>query len=325
MKSLLPLLLITLSVFACTNNENTQPDKINSDLLLESIQVLAHDSLEGRGFGTKGNQKGRKYLAQQFDKIGVPAAFEAGYDQSFEHTISKRLRQRRFPIENPSKDYSNVPDTTLVGGNIIARVAGITDKVILITAHHDHLGVYEGNIYNGADDDASGTAALLAIADYFKSQELNHTLIIAAVDGEEIGSPGAKYLAANFPGGIENVVLNINMDMIAHNDSSTLWASGVYHYPNLKEPLEKLITPLKLYLGHDDPTNKALDDWTRSSDHRIFHDLGIPFIYFGVEDHEDYHRPTDTFENINQEFYVEATKLIIQSIAAYDSHLFTAE
>ena len=312
-------------MLACTSKENMQTATINSDLLLESIQVLAHDSLEGRGFGTIGNNKGREYLVKQFEKIGVPPAFEAGYEQRFEHTLSNRLRQRRFPIVNPEKDYSNVPDTTLVGGNIIAKIEGKTDKVIVITAHHDHLGIYNNNIYNGADDDASGTAALLAIADYYKNQELNHTLIIAAVDAEEIGSPGAKHLAANFPGGIENVVLNINMDMIAHNDNSTLWASGVYHYPNLREPLEQLKTPLTLLLGHDDPSNKELDDWTRSSDHRIFHDLGIPFIYFGVEDHEDYHRASDTFENINQEFYIEATKLIIQSIAAYDSYLFTAK
>ena len=74
-------------------------------------------------------------------------------------------------------------------------------------------------------------------------------------------------------------------------------------------------------LGHDDPTNKEQDDWTFSSDHRSFHKRQIPFIYFGVEDHKDYHKDSDTFENINQDFYYEAVKLIIQVIEKYDKTL----
>ena len=183
------------------------------------------------------------------------------------------------------------------------------------------MGIRNGEIYNGADDDASGTAALFAIANYFKNKSPKHTLVFAAVDAEEIGSPGCKYLVDNFPGGIENVILNVNMDMIAHNDSLQLYASGLYHYPQLREPLDSIKSPITLLYGHDDPNDKELDDWTNSSDHRVFHNKGIPFIYFGVEDHKDYHKPTDTFENINQDFYLEAVKLIIQAIEGYDTML----
>ena len=110
------------------------------------------------------------------------------------------------------------------------------------------------------------------------------------------------------------------MDMIAHNDSLELFASGLYHYPALKQPLDNLrATKIKLLYGHDDPNEKDVEDWTNSSDHRQFHERQIPFIYFGVEDHEDFHMSTDTYEKINQEFYVEAVQLIIEAIEGYDS------
>ena len=226
-----------------------------------------------------------------------------------------------FPVADPGNDFSNVPDTTLNGANIVARIAGQSDKVIIITAHLDHLGIREGEIYNGADDDASGTAALFVIASYFKSRNPRHTLLFAALDGEEVGSPGCEYLVNNFPVPLENVALNVNMDMIAHNDSMELYASGLFHYPDLKPVLESIKSPVNLLFGHDNPDDKSLDDWTYSSDHRVFYQHHIPFVYFGVEDHQDYHQASDTFENINPEFYVEAVKLIIQSIEGYDTVL----
>jgi Zn-dependent M28 family amino/carboxypeptidase len=147
-------------------------------------------------------------------------------------------------------------------------------------------------------------------------------LYFAAVDAEEIGSLGCEYLLEHFPIDIENIVLNVNMDMIAHNDSLELYASGLYHYPNLKQPLDNLDpSDITLLFGHDDPNEKDVDDWTNSSDHRVFHKRQIPFIYFGVEDHEDYHKDTDTYDKINEAFYVKAVTLIIDAIRKYDSFL----
>ena len=192
--------------------------------------------------------------------------------------------------------------------------------MIVITGHLDHLGIRNGKIYNGADDDASGVAALFAIADYFKNKNPKHTLVFAAVDAEEIGSLGCDYLLENFPGNSADIALNINMDMIAHNDS-VLYASGLHHYPQLKAPLQNIQSPITLKFGHDNPKDKTLDDWTFSSDHRIFHKKKIPYVYFGVEDHKDYHNYTDTFENINQQFYINAVKLIIKAIENYDTSI----
>jgi Zn-dependent M28 family amino/carboxypeptidase len=277
--------------------------------------------MEGRGFGTAGNEKARQFIANTFSEAGIAPVFSDGYSQPFSQTYSGRRRQRMFPVADPGSDYSNVPDTTLYGANIVAQIKGQSDKVIIITAHLDHLGIRDGKIYNGADDDASGTSALFAIAKYFNLSQPRHTLLFAALDGEEVGSPGCKYLVDKFPIPLEKVILNVNMDMIAHNERSELYASGLHHYPDLKVPLESIESPIHLLFGHDKPDDPKLDDWTNSSDHRVFHEKNIPFIYFGVEDHKDYHQATDTFENINPEFYVEAVKLIIQAIEGYDISL----
>lgn len=300
----LTVLLAFLGISCSTTVEEKLPS-FDSQALLTHVKVLASDSLEGRGFGTEGNRKAQAYIADQFKKLGIVHAFENGYTQPFRHTL---------------KD-----STTLEGGNVVATIEGETDKVIVITGHLDHLGIRNGEIYNGADDDASGTAALLAIAEYFRNKKTNHTLVFAAVDAEEIGSPGCQYLLDNFPIDKSNIVLNVNMDMIAHNDSSELYASGLYHYPQLKEPLTSIKSPITLLYGHDDPNNNEMEDWTFLSDHRVFHEAEIPFIYFGVDDHEDYHQPSDVFENINQEFYIETVKLIIQAIENYDVYLAKAD
>ncbi|NNC70479.1 MAG: M28 family peptidase [Flavobacteriaceae bacterium] len=313
--------ILYVSLLSCTSQQTVPQIDIDREELLSNLKTISSDAYEGRGFGTKGNKKAQEYITKKFKEIGVPSAFSEGYIQEFPVTIGGEERLKMYPLKEKFSDLSKIPDTAIIGGNIVTKINGKTDKTIVITGHHDHLGIINGQIYNGADDDASGTVALLAIADYFKEKQPNHTLVIAAVDAEEIGSPGCKYLVDHFPGDIKNVVLNINMDMIAHNDSLELYAAGLHHYPHLKKPLDEIKSPINLLYGHDDYLNEEEDDWTNSSDHRVFHHLGIPFIYFGVEDHKDYHKPSDTFENINDDFYIEAVKLIIQSIENYDRYL----
>ncbi|WP_299671323.1 M20/M25/M40 family metallo-hydrolase [uncultured Polaribacter sp.] len=307
---------ITLSMLSCAPKKM----EINEEMLLESIEILAHDSLEGRGFSKPGNYKAQQFIANKFEEIGLETVIGNKFIQEFPYTFSGKRRHSMFPVKNANEDFSNVQDTTVIGGNVVGKISGKIKNTIVITGHLDHLGIKNGKIYNGADDDASGTAALFAIAEYFHKKNPKHTLVFAAVDAEEIGSLGADYFLKNDPKK-DNIVLNINMDMIAHNDSLQLYASGLYHYPQLKEPLENINSPITLLFGHDDPNNKKQEDWTFSSDHRIFHKEKIPFIYFGVEDHKDYHKPTDTFKNINQSFYIDAVKLIIQAIENFDTSL----
>ncbi len=308
------ILIASFSFSSCQTKEKVT---IDEEALLANLKEISSDAYEGRGFATPGNYKAQQFIVSKFKEIGLATYLESGYVQQFKQTFSGKRRQRMFPVKDAKEDLSNVPDTTLVGGNVIGIIKGKIDKSIVITGHFDHLGIRNGKIYNGADDDASGTAAVIAIADYFKDKSPKYNLIFAAVDGEEVGLVGAEYFVDNFPSAKEKIALNVNMDMIAHNDSLELYAAGLYHYPQLKSQLQNLDSPINLLFGHDDPNNKELDDWTFSSDHGVFHKRQIPFVYFGVEDHKDYHQPTDTFENINQDFYVEAVKLIIQVIGHY--------
>lgn len=314
------LLLFCLFIFTIISCNTVKTITIDKESLLENIKILSHDSLEGRGFSKPGNYKAQQFISEKFKKIGLETIENDEFIQKFPYTFSGKRRHRMFPVASTNEDFSNVPDTTVIGGNVVGKITGELQKTIVITGHLDHLGIKNGEIYNGADDDASGTAALFAIADYFKKNKPKHTLIFAAVDAEEIGSLGADYWLKNYKNK-QNIVLNINMDMIAHNDNNELYASGLYHYPQLKEPLQNINSPISLLFGHDNPDDKSLDDWTFSSDHRIFHKEKIPFIYFGVEDHKDYHKATDTFENINQEFYIDAVKLIIEAVENYDIFL----
>ena len=327
---IIKVLIAALIITACNSNQTKKSKenhskvstiKIDEKKLLKNVQILASDSLEGRGFTTVGNKKAQALIASEFKRLKLASVLDSGYIQNFKHTYKGKRRQRMFPVKGKDKNDVNVPDTTVVGGNVVAMIKGKTNKVIVITGHHDHLGIRNGKIYNGADDDASGTAAVIAIADYFKDKTPNHTLVFATVDAEESGMLGSAYLVKNFPLGKENIVLNINMDMIAHNDNNELYACGLFHYPQLKDPLTKINSSINLLFGHDDPNDKTKDNWTYSSDHRSFHKEKIPFIYFGVEDHKDYHKDTDTFENINQGFYIKAVKLIIQAVGNYDAAL----
>lgn len=325
MKNYLYLFFCLAVLQACKNKPETKQIAVNEKMLLHNLKALSHDSMQGRFFGTEGNVKAQKFIAKQFDSLGITPAFSTGYIQEYPYTFTGKIRQRMYPIANASEDLSTIPDTTVTGGNVVAMIKGKSDKAIVITGHFDHLGIQDGDIFNGADDNASGAAALLSIAEYFKQKSPKHTLFFAAVDAEEIGSLGCEFLLNNFPTAVENIVLNVNMDMIAHNDSLELFASGLYHYPKLKQPLTTLqASDITLLYGHDDPNNKAEEDWTNSSDHRIFHKRQIPYIYFGVADHEDYHKATDTYEHINKAFYTKAVTLIIAAIEAYDAYLSDA-
>ena len=275
---------------------------INAARLLSDVEILSADDMQGRGIGTAGGIKAREYVAARFKASGAKA-FAASYFQLFEIT--------------------NRSGAKVGGANVVGYIEGKNkNKYIVVSAHYDHLGIRRDEIYNGADDDASGTAALFAIAEYFKKNKPAHSIIFAAFDGEESGLLGSRKFVAEPPVAKQSIVLNINMDMVAHNDKNELYASGTYLYPQLKPALEQIAkeAKVKLILGHDRPEQKS-DDWTNQSDHFAFHQQKIPFVYFGVEDHKDYHKPTDDFVNINQAFYVHAVETILEAVKSFDKEL----
>jgi Zn-dependent M28 family amino/carboxypeptidase len=300
-------ILIFILIFLGLNTSSFS-QKINEKELLEDLQYLSSDALEGRKPLTEGGKMAAQYIKERFAALKLHTQY-LDYTQSFTFTNARE-----------QKVYENA-------ANIVGFIPGKnSSQMIVITAHYDHLGKRDELIFNGADDNASGTAALLAFASYFSQNRPNHSIMFVALDAEEMGHQGAKALVKDFPFPLEQVKLNINMDMISRNENNELYAAGTYHYPFLKPSLESVAKGKKmnLLLGHDIP-GTGNDDWSLASDHAQFHLKKIPFIYFGVEDHEDYHRPTDTFENIDPDFYVAATQLILNAIIKLDKDLLVRE
>lgn len=317
---LVGIFAITFLVISC--KKEPKNIDINKNELLQNVKILSNDSMEGRAFTTSGNEKAKLFIIQKFKEIGINP-LNADFEQPFTVTLKGKQRQAVFPIDKPGDDLQFVRDTTVSGANVLGVINGQTNKTIVITAHFDHLGIQKGFIFNGADDNASGVSALLEIARYFKTKSIKHNLVLAAVDAQEAGSLGAQHFIDTFPNK-KDIVLNINMDMISHSDfDPEIFVCGTYHNPDLKDEISNIVTKdIKVLFGHDDPYNREQFDWTFISDHRVFHREKIPFLYFGVEDHKDYHKPTDTFDTINQEFYIEVVKVIIQTIENLDQYFF---
>ncbi|UZR93942.1 M20/M25/M40 family metallo-hydrolase [Chondrinema litorale] len=265
-------------------SQNTQ----SAELAVKALEVLSADDMEGRKSGTEGNAKARTYLIEEFSKLG----FEVKTDTfSFRSTLE--------PVQ---------------GVNLLIEIKGqkYPESYIVISAHYDHLGIKNDDIYNGTDDNASGSAALLAIASELKNKKTKHSIIIAAFDAEEMGLQGAKHFVKHPMVDQEIIALNINMDMVSQSEKDELYACGTYHFPFLKEPIEntaKHHSDIKVLFGHDLP-NTGHNDWTGQSDHYPFYKAEIPFVYFGVEDHPYYHKSTDTFDKLTKAFYMNAVEFI---------------
>ncbi len=277
-----------------------QLDRLDSEFMLDDLRKLSHDAAEGRRTGTNGAEAARRFIIKQLEDMKAKS-LQDDYRHPFNFTTSK--------------------GDTIQGENIVAYIKGEEQAAFVITAHYDHLGVRDSLIFNGADDNASGVAAMLAMVEYFKSHKPRHTLVFAALDAEEMGLQGAKAFLNDMSIPQEMLKLNINMDMISMNDKNELYVAGTSHYPQLKPIIEQInVLPLQLKFGHD-TEDLGKDDWTNASDHGPFHKKGIPFLYFGVEDHAHYHKPTDTFENVNKEFYIKAAHAILDAILALDASM----
>lgn len=268
------------------------------------VRVLSANDMAGRLAGTPGSAKARAYLIQRLKAIGAEPIY-ASYEQ---------------PFEAKARDGSSY-----TGTNVVARIRGTgkSDRVLVIGAHYDHLGTHEGQVYNGADDNASGVAALLAIAQAFARQRPRHDVIFGLWDAEERGLRGVSAFLDKPPVPLSRMVMNLNLDMIGRGDKGELWVAGASHYPFLRPRLEALAAkaPVTLKIGHDALPWKGVDDWTHSSDHGEFHKRGVPFAYFGVEDHPDYHKPTDDFERIPLDFFRRSAATVVTAARLFDRDL----
>ncbi|MEO0548931.1 MAG: M28 family peptidase [Pseudomonadota bacterium] len=308
--------LLLIGLTACSQVESTpsetlyEPTRFSGDYLLDLAEALSSDDLQGRAPGTEESMRARQMIIDRFEALGVQPV-----NGSFEHPFLYG------PFTNPETGEDAVPDKP--GTNVMGLIegSGESDLTMVLTAHFDHLGVREGEIFNGMDDNASGVTGILAAAEYFSENTPLHNVLIVALDAEEDGLSGARDFVTNPPIPLETIAFNLNLDMVSRGDNGLLWASGAAHWPALEPMIVTVAStaPVEVRMGFD--TGEGRDDWTLLSDHGVFFRAGIPHLYLGVEDHPDYHRPSDDFENVDKDWYLRSIETVVMMADAADAIL----
>ncbi|MEM5516614.1 M20/M25/M40 family metallo-hydrolase [Henriciella sp. AS95] len=285
------------------NIENYTAEYHDQDRALDNLKTLSSDEFEGRKTGTEGNRRAMAWIEARLRESGVSPAKKDGY---------------QAPFTAPNFD---APENVIEGTNLVAAIRGTTTPrtALLISAHYDHLGAADG-IYNGADDNASGVAALLETIAWFQDNPPQNSIIFAFFDAEEQGIVGSSSMVDTLSTTEkENIAINLNLDMVARADKGELYAVGGYHFPELIPVIEDVASraPLKLLRGHETP-DLGIDDWSFASDHAPFLRSGIRILYLGVEDHADYHRPSDEFDKVNPAAFARSIDTVIMTAEALD-------
>lgn len=273
------------------------------------LYIVASDEMEGRETGSAGQKKAGKYLIDQYIANKVP--FPKGATNYYQKVPATFLN---------AKSNRNLSDSE----NIWAYIEGSEkpNEIIVISAHYDHIGIENGEIYNGADDDGSGTVALLEIAQAFAKAKKDgngpkRSILFLHVTGEEHGLLGSNYYTQNplFP--LVNTITNINIDMIGrhdkfHNDSSNyIYLIGSDYLStdlyNTCEEANKKYTNLFLDYKFNDKNDP--NRFYYRSDHYNFAKNGIPSVFLFTGVHEDYHKATDEVEKIEFDALAKRTQL----------------
>lgn len=279
--------------------------------LKTDVYFLASDNLEGRSIGTEGEEKAAKYLAERFQKIGLTPKGTDGFFQEF--TVSK-------PTNPHEEAVIGTDGVGVTGRNVVGYIDNASDEIIVIGAHFDHLGMggsgslHRGDsaIHNGADDNASGTAALVALAEILNSEEHPYDFLFIAFSGEENGLWGSNYFVKNPTIDLEKVDYMINMDMVGRlNEENTLAINGVGTSPSFVPALDLVNSDsLKLVTS---------ESGVGPSDHTSFYLQDLPVLHFFTGQHEDYHKPSDDAEKINYEGLLKVVRYIDRLVDQLDT------
>ena len=259
--------------------------------LLQQVVVLASDDMEGRGAGTAGDRAARKLIEHHFECLGLTPAGE--FDGEYQHEFT----------DNKGNETANV----------LAVVEGsdptVADEVIVLSAHHDGLGIKNGKIRNGANDNASGTAALMGIASVLAKlpEAPRRTIVLAAFGSEEVNLDGSYHYTEHPPDDypVEDVVYVVNLDMIGtfeHNEG--VWVYGSFDGTPGRDIVESLV-PAQLLGDFFTLGEGAAAD----SDYAAFCDWGIPYVYFETFDVECYHEACDDAGRLDAENLAMLTQL----------------
>ena len=287
---LLKYLLFFILVISCKQKTPYQ-NQIKDDVIF-----LSSDSLEGRETGTQGEIKAGEYIKKRFIKLGLQPLKNNNYFQNF------NFKPKTNPHQNIS--FSNQKnDSTITGKNIIGYIDNQTKNTIIIGAHYDHLGYGNENslhrgeknlIHNGADDNASGTAGILELAEKlsFNKKLLKRSIILMAYNAEEEGLLGSKYYVNNPTIDLSSVITMINMDMIGRMSDNKVTIGGTGTSPGFETLLNDVNEKNEMQL-------KMSPEGYGPSDHASFYINDVPVLFFFTGTHENYHKPSDDWEHIN--------------------------
>lgn len=317
MKLLFIAIFSTLT-FSCNSTQNTTNPKeknveyansITAQDLKKHLYIYAGDEMEGRMTGSKGQKMAVEYIRNFYKKEGIAAA--PGTTDYFQEVPQSYFAGKREPRSSE---------------NVVAFIKGSEkpEEIIVISAHLDHVGMdKEGNVFNGADDDGSGTVSIMEIAQAFqKAVKDGHppkrSILFLHVTGEEIGLYGSRYYTENplFP--LENTVCDLNIDMIGRIDPDKkenpnyIYLIGSnklsQELQDVSSEVNEKYTQLELDYKYDDP-----DDPNRfyyRSDHYNFAKNNVPIIFYFNGVHEDYHKITDTPDKIEYDLMAKRAQLI---------------
>ena len=318
------LILILLLPSLLFSQENI---KFSETIIVEDLEkhlnILASDSLEGRETGKKGQKMAAEYIANHFKDLGIPPYKKDTYYQKFKVKSGKHLcKCEDCDVGFVKKLFGK--RKRIKGENVLGYIEGsdLKEELIIITAHYDHLGKHDSLVFNGADDDGSGTVAALEIAEAFMLAKKagkgpRRSVLIMPVSGEEKGLLGSKYYTTHPIYPLKNTVANLNIDMIGRLDDWHDTANYVYligadrlsqELHDISEQVNKEYIGLNLdykFNEEDDPNR-----YYYRSDHYNFAKNNIPVIFYFNGVHEDYHKVTDTVEKIDFEKTQRITRLV---------------
>lgn len=295
--------LASTSFFSIANSKGSVGSKeVLTKQLIEDVRALSSNEMLGRKAPSKGHELAREYLKNRFAELQLrPLPEYTNYEQVF--TFS--------PWE-------------VMGKNILGYLEGkkYPELYFVITAHYDHLGGSSQRVYNGANDNASGVAAMLALMSHYASNPPAYSVLFMATDAEESGLRGAMYFVRNTPIQAENMVLNINIDMIGdggrRNVLYMLPSSKNAKYKKALPDLNRFTDELPLKLKWRKNINfqrQSITDrinWREASDHAAFGRIDVPYLYFGADTNKIYHTTKDDFDELDQEFFIASSFAIIK-------------
>jgi len=283
MVKFITLLLLVFALDDCRSGEDITVEESR-----KTLSYLASDEMEGRKPGNPGNFIAVSFIRKEFESYGLETHL-----QTFTYAFRERIgffRWRTIRIEVM---------------NVVGILKGTSDKHVVIGAHMDHLGLDgDGDAYNGADDNASGTTAVLELAEAFGKSDTKpkDTIVFIAFNAEELGLLGSKYYVNNPLLPLDDCKLMINLDMVGRLRGTTVTAQG--------GNLSRSVTQLVDKLDDNYPFDVNITAAGNRSDHAPFNWNGVPVLFFHTGTHPQYHRTTDDSDLINYEGLVNITKFV---------------